>query len=198
MQRNIRIKRELAQSNENLSEAITKLNSINELLNEKNALLYENNLAKESYIAEFFDVCFHYIDKVEQMQKSLYKLAVSRSFAALTRRLQSDEMVSEETSGLYQRFDSIFLKLYPTFVDDLNRLLRDEEKIKLHPGVLLTRELRIYALMRLGITDSGKIAVFLRCSTSTVYNYRTRMRNRALDREHFEENIMKIKATHDL
>ncbi len=130
MQRNIRIKRELAQSNENLSEAITKLNSINELLNEKNALLYENNLAKESYIAELFDVCFHYIDKVEQMQKSLYKLAVSRSFAALTRRLQSDEMVSEETSGLYQRFDSIFLRLYPTFVDDLNRLLRDEEKIK--------------------------------------------------------------------
>lgn len=198
VQRNIRIKRELAQSNENLSEAITKLNTINELLNEKNALLYENNLAKESYIAEFFDVCFHYIDKVEQMQKSLYKLAVSRSFAALTRRLQSDEMVSGETTGLYQRFDSIFLRLYPTFVEDLNRLLRDEERIKLHSGALLTRELRIYALMRLGITDSGKIAVFLRCSTSTVYNYRTRMRNRSLDRVHFEENIMKIKATHDL
>ena len=162
------------------------------------ALLYENNQAKESYIAEFFDVCFHYIDKVEQMQKSLYKLAVSRSFDALTRRLQSDEMVSAETSELYRRFDSIFLKLYPTFIDDFNRLLRDEEKIKLHPGTLLTRELRIYALMRLGITDSGKIAAFLRCSTSTIYNYRTRMRKRAVDRDCFEENIMKIKAAHDL
>ena len=71
------------------------------------------------------------------MQKSLYKLAVSRSFDALTRRLQSDEMVSAETSELYRRFDSIFLKLYPTFIDDFNRLLRDEEKIKLHPGTLL-------------------------------------------------------------
>jgi len=198
MKRNLRIKRELAESNLNLSDAIAKLNSINELLNEKNTLLYENNQAKESYIAEFFDVCFHYIDKVEQMQKSLYKLAVSRSFDALTRRLQSDEMVSAETSELYRRFDSIFLKLYPTFIDDFNRLLRDEEKIKLHPGTLLTRELRIYALMRLGITDSGKIAAFLRCSTSTIYNYRTRMRKRAVDRDCFEENIMKIKAAHDL
>ncbi len=198
MKRNLRIKRELAESNLNLSDAIAKLNSINELLNEKNTLLYENNQAKESYIAEFFDVCFHYIDKVEQMQKSLYKLAVSRSFDALTRRLQSDEMVSAETSELYRRFDSIFLKLYPTFIDDFNRLLRDEEKIKLHPRTLLTRELRIYALMRLGITDSGKIAAFLRCSTSTIYNYRTRMRKRAVDRDCFEENIMKIKAAHDL
>lgn len=171
---------------------------MNELLNEKNAILYENNVTKQSYIAEFFDVCHHYIDRMEQTQKSLYKLAASRSYAELTRRLQDDESVAEETEGLYRRFDSVFLKLYPTFVEDFNRLLRDDEHVRLQEGALLNRELRIYALMRLGITDSGKIAQFLRCSTSTVYNYRTKLRNRAVDRESFEENIMKIKAAHDL
>lgn len=171
---------------------------MNALLNEKNVLLYENNVTKQSYIAEFFDVCHHYIDRMEQTQKSLYKLAAARSFAELTRRLQADESVAEETDGLYRRFDSIFLKLYPTFVEDFNRLLRDDERVRLPEGALLNRELRIYALMRLGITDSGRIAQFLRCSTSTVYNYRTRLRNRAVDREHFEEDIMKIKAAHDL
>ena len=198
MKRNVRIKKELAKTNGELHAAISELNGTNALLNEKNALLYENNMTKQHYIAEFFDVCFHYISKMEQAQKSLYKLAINKSFAELTKRLQSDESVAGEIDGLYRRFDTIFLKLYPSFVDDFNQLLREEERIRLQPGALLTRELRIYALLRLGITDSSKIAVFLRCSTSTVYNYRTRMRNRAINREKFEEDIMRTKAAHDL
>ena len=82
--------------------------------------------------------------------------------------------------------------------DDFNALLKDEEKIILKPDALLNRELRIYALLRLGITDSGKIANFLRCSTSTVYNYRTKMRNKAaVDRDEFENEIMKISSTQE-
>ena len=85
------------------------------------------------------------------------------------------------------------VNLYPTFVSDFNALLKDDEKIILKQDALLNRELRIYALLRLGITDSGKIANFLRCSTSTVYNYRTKMRNKAaVDRDEFENEIMKI------
>ena len=92
----------------------------------------------------------------------------------------------------------LFLGLYPTFVSDFNALLKDEEKIILKPDALLNRELRIYALLRLGITDSGKIANFLRCSTSTVYNYRTKMRNKAaVDRDEFENEIMKISSTQE-
>lgn len=101
-------------------------------------------------------------------------------------------------SALYARFDKVFLGLYPTFVSDFNALLKDEEKIILKPDALLNRELRIYALLRLGITDSGKIANFLRCSTSTVYNYRTKMRNKAaVDRDEFENEIMKISSTQE-
>ena len=94
---------------------------------------------------------------------------------------------------LYKNFDAIFLNLYPTFVADFNSLLIPEERIALRPGDLLNKELRIYALLRMGITDSAKIASFLRCSLSTVYNYRTKMRNKAaLSREKFEKMVSEI------
>ena len=99
---------------------------------------------------------------------------------------------------MYARFDKVFLGLYPTFVSDFNALLKEEEQIVLKPDALLNRELRIYALLRLGITDSGKIANFLRCSTSTVYNYSTKMRKRAVvDKDKFEDEIMKISSTQE-
>ena len=82
------------------------------------------------------------------------------------------------------------MNLFPTFVADLNALLREEERIVLKQDTLLNKELRIYALLRLGITDSEKIANFLRCSTSTIYNYRTKMRNRAIDKDTFEDQFI--------
>ena len=91
----------------------------------------------------------------------------------------------------------IFLNLYPTFIEDFNALLVETERITPKSGDLLNKELRIYALIRLGITDSIKIASFLRCSLSTVYNYRTKMRNRAaVSREDFEKTVMKIGSIH--
>ena len=136
--------------------------------------------------------------KMEKYQNMLYKIAINKYYDELIKKLKSSALIDEELSALYTRFDKVFLGLYPTFVSDFNALLKDEEKIILKPDALLNRELRIYALLRLGITDSGKIANFLRCSTSTVYNYRTKMRNKAaVDRDEFENEIMKISSTQE-
>ncbi|WP_294547242.1 DUF6377 domain-containing protein [uncultured Bacteroides sp.] len=196
MRKILKIKRALVQSNEKLLRLNDKLNHMNSQLNDKNNQLFETNNIKEQYIAEFFDVCFSYISKMEKFQNVLYKYAINRYYDELIKKLKSPALINSELTALYTRFDTVFLGLYPTFVSDFNALLKDEEKIVLKPDALLNRELRIYALLRLGITDSGKIANFLRCSTSTVYNYRTKMRNKAaVDRDEFENEIMKISST---
>lgn len=198
MKKILRIKQALAQSNEKLLRLNDKLNHMNNQLNDTNNQLCEISNVKEHYIAEFFDVCFSYISKMEKYQNTLYKYAINKYYEELIKKLKSSALIDEELTALYARFDKVFLGLYPTFVSDFNALLKDEEKIILKPDALLNRELRIYALLRLGITDSGKIANFLRCSTSTVYNYRTKMRNKAaVDRDEFENEIMKISSTQE-
>lgn len=193
MKKTMRMKQALAQSNEELLRLNNILNSMNCELNEKNDQLCEINNVKEHYIAQFFDVCFNYIHKMEKYQNALYKIAINKCYDELIKKLKSPSLIDDELSALYNRFDTVFLSLYPNFVADFNALLKDDEKIILKPDTLLNRELRIYALLRLGINDSGKIANFLRCSTSTVYNYRTKMRNKsAMDRDEFENEIMKI------
>ncbi|WP_455587658.1 DUF6377 domain-containing protein [Bacteroides sp.] len=198
MKKILKIKQALAQSNEELLRLNDKLNIVNKQLNDTNNQLYEISNVKEHYIAEFFDVCFSYINKMEKYQNLLYKIAINRYYDELIKRLKSSVFINEELNALYARFDKVFLSLYPSFVSDFNALLKDEERIVLKPDTLLNRELRIYALLRLGISDSGKIANFLRCSTSTVYNYRTKMRNKAaVDRDEFENEIMKISSTQE-
>lgn len=198
MRKILRIKRALAQSNEKLLRLNDKLNTMNKQLNDTNNQLCEISNVKEQYIAEFFDVCFSYISKMEKYQNVLYKYAINRYYEELIKKLKSSTLIDEELSALYARFDKVFLGLYPTFVSDFNALLKEGEQVVLKPDALLNRELRIYALLRLGITDSGKIANFLRCSTSTVYNYRTKMRNKAaVDRDEFENEIMKISSTQE-
>ncbi|MDE6086278.1 MAG: hypothetical protein K2G40_07760 [Muribaculaceae bacterium] len=200
MKRIQNVRQALSQSNEKLLELNSQLNEKNDetvrmnlQLSRTNKLLHENNTIKEYYITQFFDVCFNYIDKMEHNQNVLLKLAMNKSYAELVKKLKSQSIIEDERDELYARFDKVFLSLYPTFVKDFNRLLRDEEWIVLKPDALLNRELRIYALLRLGISDVKKIANFLCCSVSTVYNYRTRMRNKAaLDKDNFEIEIMKI------
>ena len=127
----------------------------------------------------------------------MHKLT-NKQYEALMRKLKSTTVADNEVEELYAHFDKIFLNLYPTFVTDFNNLLEEDGKIVPRKGELLNKELRIYALFRLGITDSLKIAAFLRCSLSTIYNYRTKIRNKAVcERDHFEEMVMKIgRRTH--
>ena len=188
-----RIKEELHRTSEKLAELNKDISSTNDQLNERNTQLSEANHVKEEYIAHFFDLCSTYINKLENYRKALNKKATEKQLDELFRMLKSTTVVDTELEELYKNFDSIFLNLYPGFVRDFNALLIKDEQVVLKNGELLNTELRIFALIRLGITDSVKIAAFLRYSLSTIYNYRTKGRNKAaVSRDEFEVMVSKI------
>ncbi|MDR7210456.1 DUF6377 domain-containing protein [Flavobacterium piscis] len=188
-----RIRGELYETSQKLAELNKDITEANNQLQERNAQLSESNHIKEEYIAHFFSLCSAYINKLENYRVILNKKATAKQFDEIFRMLKSTTLVDNELEELYKNFDIIFLSLYPTFVKDFNALLIKEEQIILKQGELLNTELRIFALIRLGITDSVKIAAFLRYSLSTIYNYRTRARNKAVvSRNDFEEMVMKI------
>ncbi|MFS2646889.1 DUF6377 domain-containing protein [Parabacteroides distasonis] len=187
------IREELVNTNACLVKLNREISETNDLLQERNIQLSESNHIKEEYIAHFLDLCSTYINKLEDYQKSLQKKAMNKQLDELFKMLRSTRMVENEVEALYVNFDRIFLGLYPTFVKDFNALLQPEERIVLKSEDLLNKELRIFALMRLGVTDSVRIAAFLRCSLSTIYNYRTKVRNKALvPRDEFEGWVMRI------
>lgn len=188
-----RIRAELYETSEKLAELNKDITETNKQLQERNAQLSESNHIKEEYIAHFFSLCSTYINKLENYRIILNKKATAKQFDEIYKMLKSTTLVDNELEELYKNFDIIFLNLYPTFVKDFNELLIKEEQIVLKQGELLNTELRIFALIRLGITDSVKIAAFLRYSLSTIYNYRTRARNKAaVSRNDFEEMVTKI------
>ena len=187
------IKEELGNTSNKLAELNTDISRANSELQERNAQLFEANHVKEEYIAHFFDLCSTYINKLENYRKALNKKATDKQLDELFKMLKSTTVVDNELEELYENFDSIFLNLYPTFVKDFNALLVKDEQVTLKQGELLNTELRIFALIRLGITDSVKIAAFLRYSLSTIYNYRTKARNKAaVSRDAFEVMVSKI------
>ena len=193
MQKVSRIRGELYITSQKLAELNKDITETNNQLQERNAQLSESNHVKEEYIAHFFNLCSTYINKLENYRVILNKKATAKQFDEIYKILKSTTLVDNELEELYKNFDIIFLNLYPTFVKDFNALLIPEEQIVLKQGELLNTELRIFALIRLGITDSVKIAAFLRYSLSTIYNYRTRARNKAaVSRNDFEEMVMKI------
>lgn len=178
---------------EELSMTNSNLRKLNEEINYKNMQLFESNHIKEEYIAQFFDLCSNYIDKMEDIRKALLKKASAQQWDAIKEQLKSTQMVEREVQQLYINFDRIFLNLYPSFVADFNKLLAPEEQILPKKGEFLNTELRIFALIRLGISDSVKIASFLRYSLRTVYNYRTKVRNKAVgNRDDFEDQVRQI------
>ncbi len=182
----IKIRKELHYSN-------TQLAKLNADLSEMNHNLQEVNHIKEHYIAHFFSLCSAYIDKIENYRKVLYKKASRNQHDELLKLLKSNTVEEREVEELYKNLDTIFLSIYPNFVEEFNDLLLEEEKIVPKKGELLNTELRIFALIRLGITDSNKIAEFLRYSLRTVYNYRTKVRNKAKgERDEFEEKVKTI------
>ncbi|MEN2401207.1 DUF6377 domain-containing protein [Flavobacterium sp. MC2016-06] len=188
-----RIRSELYVTSQKLAELNKDITETNNQLQERNSQLSESNHVKEEYIAHFFSLCSTYINKLENYRIILNKKATAKQFDEIYKILKSTTLVDNELEELYKNFDIIFLNLYPTFVKDFNALLIKEEQIVLKQGELLNTELRIFALIRLGITDSVKIAAFLRYSLSTIYNYRTRARNKAaVSRNDFEEMVIKI------
>ena len=193
MKKIFRIKEELDRSARKLFSLNQEIRETNVCLSEINVKLSEANQVKEVYIAQFFDLCSTYIDKLENYRKTLNKKANEKHLDELFKMLRSNSVVNNEVEALYKVFDDVFLKLYPNFIDEFNALLIPEEQVTVKAGELLNTELRIFALIRLGITDSVKIAAFLRYSLSTIYNYRTKTRNKAVvSRDDFEKRVVKI------
>ena len=182
----------LKQRNHELTASNGQLSDVVKQLNKTVKLLDDSNKVKEEYVGRFLYMCSIYIDRMTSYRKQVIKKLKNRQYDTLyqdTRRLEADE---RETEELYQNFDSAFLHLYPNFVEEFNRLLRPEERIQ-SSSMSLTTPLRIFALIRLGIDDSGKIAEFLHYSVNTIYNYRARIKNGALgERELFEDQVKKI------
>lgn len=200
MKRINRVREELFEANQRLQELNARLNTTNDALHKTNLEvssinkdLAEANHIKEAYIGQFLDLCSTYIDKLEHFQTVLKKMVMGGKMDELLKRLKSRDMIEREVKELFSTFDHIFLHIYPNFVEDFNALLMEEEHFVLKNNELLNTELRIFALIRLGITDSSKIAGFLHYSTNTIYSYRTRIRNKArVPREEFDDMVMKI------
>ena len=181
---------QLNEMNNQLNEAVEGLNKANAELKEAYLKIEENSRLKEAYIGKYMDQCMMQIDSIDTYRKSLLKLATSGKNEELKNRLKATDTVDDRLKGFYQNFDNTFLDLFPNFVDDFNALLLPEEAIQPKRKGTLNTELRIFALIRLGITDSDKIARFLRYSVTTIYNYRTKVRNKARgDRSLLEEAV---------
>lgn len=193
MRRVGKARKEIEEAYGRLKEATDELKASNEKLSEANNAIAENSELKEVYIGRYMDQCLGYIEKFDSYRKSIGKLLNSGKSEDIKKLVKSSAMTDDELKLFYERFDKTFLSLFPSFVEDLNNLLLPEEAIQPKKEGSLNTELRIFALIRLGITDSDKIAKFLRYSLATIYNYRTKVRNKAKgDRNMLESEIMKI------
>lgn len=181
------------ESNQTLTEVNRQLQLSIEANKETNRHLYEANVVKENCIATFFALCTHYIESVNQIRTRTHKLLRSHKFEELSDMVRSSSEEEAALQNLYDQFDNMFLTIYPSFVQEFNELLAPEHRIAEPKKGTLTTPLRIFALIKLGIDDSGKISQLLNLANSTVYNYRTRFRNHAAgDRSTFKDQVRKI------
>lgn len=178
--------RKLSLMRKNLSKSNKGLVALNQQLQQTGKI-------KEVYIARYLDRCVSYLDKLEQYRRSLEKLAMASRIEDLFKAIRSADFLREERKNFYNEFDKSFLELFPNFIHDFNNLLNEDGRIEPKPGEILNTELRIFALIRLGVTDANRIAHFLGYSLATVYNYRSKIRNKAKgDKDNFEQEVMKL------
>lgn len=183
----------LSQSNIELAKLNEQLNESNEKMNQVNRQLHDSNRVKDEYIARFLSLCSEYIDKMDSYRLKINRRLKANQYKELLYMTASDELQERETKELFANFDAVFLKLYPTFVESFNSLLQPQFHQKLGENSELTTDMRMAALIRLGIDDSAHIAEFMRLSPNTVYNYRARLKSRAsVDRNEFENKIKEI------
>lgn len=183
---------QLDNHNSRLVSLNEQLSALNDDLNNVNHRLSDSNKIKEEYIAQLFDICSSYINEMEHYRLSLVRKVKAGQQAELLSMLD-ESITSKSLKDFFRKFDMIFLDLFPTFVDEFNKLLQPNARIVPKDGELLTPELRIYALVRLGINDSTRIAGFLHYSSQTVYNYRLRTRNKAIvPKDKFVESVQNL------
>lgn len=182
--------------------AIEKINTLNQELERRNAAIEaannemkESNRIKDEYIGRFLELSSNYIQRGEDRAKLLNRLARDKKMAELYAELKSSASLNESIRLFYQNFDTAFLNIYPNFIKEVNSLMANGNQFEVDGGQKLTTELRILALIRLGINDNQKIADILRSSITTIYTYRSKIKSRALSKDTFEDEI-RIIATY--
>lgn len=186
-------KRYVTAARNELRETNTRLVELNEKMKHTNDKLDESNRVKEEYIGQFLSLCSMYIDNMDKFRMQVGRLVKGRKMDELQALVKNTTMKEQELDDLYKNFDTAFLHLFPNFVDDLNSLLRPECHITLTEKGRLTTTTRVFALIRLGVDDSTKIAEFLHYAVNTIYNYRAKLRNGAIgDRNEFEKKVKKL------
>lgn len=178
--------------NGQLSEMNDQLSEMNNQLTELNQQLIETNIKRETYLRLFMDISAAYISKLADYRKLVSRKIKANQAADLLKSLNTHKMEEEETQMFYNRFDKAFMELYPGFVTELNKLLLPESQLEVPTTHTLTTEIRIYALMRLGVTDSQEIATLLHYSNQTIYNYKSGMRAKAINRDTFESDVNRL------
>ena len=156
-----RTQRQLSQINSHLAEQSAQLAEQGSRLHATNVQLAESNRIKDEYVGRFIHLCSFYIDRLDEMRRRVGKMVKSRDLDALYKFTEAGELRDKNLRDLYEMFDSTFLQLFPRFVDDFNALLRPECRVTLPEQGGLTTDVRIFALIRLGIDDSSRIADFL-------------------------------------
>ena len=185
-------KQEIEEQNKKQIEMNGQLSEMNNQLTELNQQLIETNIKRETYLRLFIDISAAYIDKLADYRKLVSRKIKANQAADLLKSLNTHKLEEEETQMFYNRFDKAFMELYPGFVTELNKLLLPESQLEVPTTHTLTTEIRIYALMRLGVTDSQEIATLLHYSTQTIYNYKSGMRAKAINRDTFESDVNRL------
>lgn len=186
-------KKKVSQAKRVLDDMNGELKGMNGRLTHSNSCLSESNSIKEAYIGYYMDLCSNYINKVEEYRNSLNTIARTQGVNEVMKAIRRPPLLKNELDSFFEDFDRAFLKIFPHFVEQFNTLLQADKQIVLKQGELLNTELRIFALIRLGIGDSIKIAEFLRRSPSTIYNYRVKLRNAATNnRDDFDNQVRNL------
>ena len=183
---------ELKGSNKALKDSNNELKDSNKALRNSNDELENTNAKRELMANAFIMLCYQYIERLENQRKLVIRKIKTHQQNELLSILSSSKRSTEDSQNFFSQFDKIFLSLYPSFVKELNTLLTPEAQIELKEDNELTPSLRVAALVRLGVTESPKIAGILSYSLQTIYNYRSTLKNSAIDKEHFEENLLKL------
>lgn len=179
--------------NQKIADINDRLQTTVQELERTNVLIKEANKIKEEYIGRFMELSSTLIEKTETSRKLANRYAKEHNLKALYDMIKSDALFTENTKLFYQNFDIAFLSIYPDFVDKVNELLNERYQI-MPKKERLTTELRILALIRLGITDNHKIASILNSSITTIYTYRSRLKMHSTIKDNFEQQVMQINS----
>ena len=183
---------ELSKTNTELTNSNTDLSNTNTELSNSNAELANTIAKRENMANAYINLCYQYIERLDNLRKLVIRKIKANQQQELLSMLSSSKRTVEANQNFFLQFDKIFLSLYPSFITELNTLLVPEAQIQLQNEDELTPSLRVAALIRLGITESAKIAGILSYSPQTIYNYRSALKNNAIDKNRFEENLQKL------